>query len=123
MLMSKEREAEKTLPERWSAKARSEVVLRLSIAPATSPVSALASPRLSLMFPRSGSRAAACSRRQNRRGIHSEQVQREKLATLGSFLSRHAGIPPICRARAQNYTCAKAGGEMLRSWPICGAHQ
>ena len=62
MLMSKEREAEKTLPERWSAKAKNEVVLRLSIAPATSPVSALASPRLSLMFPRSGSRAAACSR-------------------------------------------------------------
>ena len=29
MLMSKEREAEKTLPERWSAKAKSEVVLRL----------------------------------------------------------------------------------------------
>ncbi len=29
MLMSKEREAEKSLPERWSAKAKSEVVLRL----------------------------------------------------------------------------------------------
>ena len=29
MLMSKEREAEKALPERWSAKAKSEVVLRL----------------------------------------------------------------------------------------------
>ncbi len=29
MLMSKEREAEKALPERWSARAKSEVVLRL----------------------------------------------------------------------------------------------
>ncbi len=29
MLMSKEREAAKALPERWSAKAKSEVVLRL----------------------------------------------------------------------------------------------
>ena len=29
MLMSKEREVEKALPERWSARAKSEVVLRL----------------------------------------------------------------------------------------------
>ena len=29
MFMSKERESESTLPERWSAKAKSEVVLRL----------------------------------------------------------------------------------------------
>ncbi len=29
MLMSKEREPDRTLPERWSAKAKSEVVLRL----------------------------------------------------------------------------------------------
>ncbi len=29
MLMSKERETEQGLPERWSAKAKSEVVLRL----------------------------------------------------------------------------------------------
>ena len=29
MLMSKEREAEKALPERWSARGKSEVVLRL----------------------------------------------------------------------------------------------